>query len=117
ENQSKPASVCLAGFGAAGPIVAAARAVAGDAVDRAALDTKGFRFGKLLDYRDPQFLPGGAKYLDVPGLLALGAPQPLWLAGEGESLPLVVEAYQRAGKADQLSLYAGETQRQEAAAS
>lgn len=117
ENHPKPASVFLAGFGAAGPIVAAARAVAGDAVDRAALDTQGFRFGKLLDYRDPQFLPGGAKYLDVPGLLALGAPQPLWLAGEGKSLPLVVEAYQRSGKADQLNAYAGETQRQEAAVS
>jgi dienelactone hydrolase len=117
ENQPKPASICIAGFGIAGPIVAAARAVAGDAIDRAALDTKGFRFGKLLDYRDPQFLPGGAKYLDVPGLLALGAPQPLWLAGEGKPLPLVVKAYQRAGKVDQLKLYAGEAQRQEAAAS
>lgn len=117
ENQPKPVSVCLAGFGVAGPIVAAARAVAGDAVDRAALDTKGFRFGKLLDYRDPQFLPGGAKYLDLPGLLALGAPQPLWLAGEGDSLPIVIEAYQRVGKAEQFHSYAGEAQRQEAAAS
>ena len=68
-------------------------------------------------YRDPQFLPGGAKYLDVPGLLALGAPQPLWLAGEGKSLPLLVEAYQRVGKADHLHWYAGEAQLQEAAAS
>jgi dienelactone hydrolase len=117
ENHTKPASVCVAGFGIAGPIVAAARAVAGEAIDRAALDTKGFRFGKLLDYRAPQFLPGGAKYLDVPGLLALGAGQPLWLAGEGKSLPLVAETYQRAGKADQLNMYAGEVQRQEAAAS
>lgn len=117
ENHTKPASVCLAGFGAAGPIVAAARAVAGESVDRAALDTKGFRFGKLLDYRAPQFLPGGAKYLDVPGLLALGAPQPLWLAGEEKPLPLVVEAYRRAGKADQLNSYTGDAQRQEAAAS
>lgn len=116
-NQTKVASVSLAGFGMAGPQVAAARAVAGDAVNRTALDTNGFRFGKLLDYRDPQFLPGGAKYLDLPGLLALGAPQPLWLAGEPKPLSLVVDAYQRAGKADQLSSYAGEPQRQESAAS
>lgn len=117
ENHSKPASVCVAGFGATGPIVAAARAVAGDSIDRVALDTKGFRFGKLLNYRDPQFLPGGAKYLDVPGLLMLSAPQPLWLAGEGNSPPLVAEAYQRAGKGDQLTSYTGEAQRQESAAS
>ena len=58
-----------------------------------------------------------AKYLDVPGLLALGALQSLWLAGEGKSLPLVDDAYRQAGKSDQLNMYAGEAQRQEAAAS
>jgi dienelactone hydrolase len=83
----KPSSVDVAGFGGAGPIVAAARAVAREAIDRAAVDTGGFRFGKLTDYRDVNFLPGGAKYGDVPGLLALGAPGKLWLAGEGASVP------------------------------
>ena len=56
----------------------------------------GFRFGKLLDYRDPMFLPGGAKYLDLPGLLALGAPHPLWLAGEGQEPAIVTAAYRAA---------------------
>ena len=42
----------------------------------------GFRFGKLTDYRDVSFLPGGAKYGDVPGLLALNAPGKLWVGGE-----------------------------------
>ncbi len=65
------------------PSSLAARAVAGEAIDRAAVDTGGFRFGKILDYRDPMFLPGGAKYLDLPGMIALSAPHPLWLAGEG----------------------------------
>ena len=73
-SHPSPSSVAVAGFGGTGPIVAAARAVAGDAIDRAAVDTGGFRFAKLLDYRDPRFLPGGAKYLDLPGMLALGAP-------------------------------------------
>ena len=41
-----PWSVDVAGFGSAGPIVAAARAVAGDAIDRAAVDTGGFRFAR-----------------------------------------------------------------------
>jgi hypothetical protein len=79
----QPKSVAAAGWGSAGPIVAVARALARGAIDRAAVDTGGFRFGKVLDYRDPMFLPGGAKYLDLPGVIALGAADPLWLAGEG----------------------------------
>ncbi len=83
-DSSQPAvkKVSLAGFGRLGPIAAAARAVAGSAIHRAAIDTGGFRFSQLLDYRDPMFLPGGSKYLDVPGLLCLSATHPLWVAGE-----------------------------------
>jgi len=66
----------------AGPWLAAARAVARGAIDRAALDTGGFRFGQVRDLHSPDFLPGGAKYLDVPGLLAAAEPGPLWLAGD-----------------------------------
>ena len=74
--------VSLAGFGRMGPIAAAARAVAGGVIAKAAVDTAGFRFSQLLDYRDPMFLPGGAKYLDVPGLLCVASANPLWVAGE-----------------------------------
>ncbi len=90
-SHPNPASVAVAGFGAAGPVVAAARAVAGGAIERAAFDTGGFRFGKLLDFREPQFLPGGAKYLDLPGMIALGASAATWVAGE-ESAPLAAKA-------------------------
>ena len=84
-SHPNPKTVCLAGFGAqTGPIVVAARALAGEAVDRAASDTGGFRFGKVLDYRDPMFLPGGAKYLDLPGMISLNTPHALWLKGEGK---------------------------------
>ncbi len=111
-----PSSVGVAGFGHMGPIVAAARAVAGDAIDLAAIDTGGFRFAKLLDYRDPQFLPGGAKYLDVPGLLALGAPQRLWLAGE-ESVPAVLsDTYHQYGQPANLAVFDGESTQLESAA-
>jgi len=79
-----PKTVALAGWGETGPIAIAARALAGEAVDRAAADTGGFRFGQVLDYRDPMFLPGGAKYLDLPGMISLNAPHPLWLKGEGK---------------------------------
>ena len=74
--------VSLAGFGQMGAVAAAARAVSSGAIAKAAVDTGGFRFGQLLDYRHPMFLPGGAKYLDVPGLLCVGSTQPLWVAGE-----------------------------------
>jgi hypothetical protein len=103
----KVASVDAAGFGGVGPVVAAARAVSGDAIRRAAVDTGGFRFGKLLDFRDPRFLPGGAKYLDLPGLLALGAPHPLWVAGEGATPELVSDVYRAEGQAARLTAYTG----------
>ncbi len=83
-SHPSPQSVVLAGSGQSGVIALAARALAGEAVDRAAVDTGGFRFGQVLDYRDPMFLPGGSKYLDVPGFLALNGDLPLWLAGEGK---------------------------------
>jgi dienelactone hydrolase len=84
EGHSSPSFVGVAAFGATGPIAAVARSVANDKIDAVAADTAGFRFGKLLDYRDPQFLPGGAKYLDLPGFIALGAPGRIWLT-EDES--------------------------------
>lgn len=83
-SHTNPKTIVIAGWGGTGPIVVAARALAGEAIDRAAVDTNGFRFGKVLDYRDPMFLPGGAKYLDIPGMIALNAPHPLWIAGEGD---------------------------------
>jgi hypothetical protein len=90
--------VDLAGFGAAGAWAAAARAQAGAAVSRAAIDTGGFRFAKLKSIRDVNLLPGGAKYGDLPGILALGAPCELWLAGEEPMLPGIVSAaYTAAG--------------------
>jgi dienelactone hydrolase len=112
-SHPRPTSVGVAGFGGTGPIVAAARALAGDAIDHAVVDTGGFRFAKLLDYRDPRFLPGGAKYLDLPGMLALGAPHPLWLAGEGSEPALITDAYRAAGRKDHLTCFRGETSREE----
>jgi dienelactone hydrolase len=95
-----------------GPIAAAALARCGGAVDRAAIDTQGFRFGKLTDYRDANFLPGGAKYGDLPGMLSLAAPAKLWLGGEtAESAGLVKKAYGAAGKGDAVGFGGGEGSR------
>ncbi len=93
--------VHVIGLAGAGPLVAAARAIAGSAIDKAAIDTAGFRFADLTSYRDPDFLPGAVKYGDLPGLLALSAPYPLWIAGEnGEVPPVVAISYTSAGHSD-----------------
>lgn len=109
-------SVAVAGWGGTGPIVIAARALAGQAIDRAAAQTCGFRFGQLLDYRHPMFLPGGAKYLDLPGMMLLGAPYPLWLADEGQTPQIVSAAYRASSRADELSCFAGEAAQKESSA-
>ena len=85
-----PKHVHLIGLNGAGPWVAAARAITGDAIDKAAIDTAGFRFADLTSYRAPDFLPGGVKYGDLPALLALSAPHPLWIAGEEGRIPTPV---------------------------
>jgi dienelactone hydrolase len=74
------------------PIAAAAAALCGDAVTALALDTTGFRFQNVRDIRDPSFFPGGARCGDLPGLLALGAPRMLLLAGETAGAPKIVTA-------------------------
>ena len=105
-GEAKPV-IDLVGFGPAGPWVAAARAQAGEAIARAVVDTEGFRFAKLTSLADLQFLPGGAKYGDLPGLLALAAPGELWLSGEGSMAPgLVSAAYTAAGAGSKLTCYA-----------
>jgi cephalosporin-C deacetylase-like acetyl esterase len=80
------------GVNGGGPLVAAARAISGDKIDRAAIDTQGFRFTSLQSFRDPNFLPGITRYGDLPGMLALSAPHSLWVGGEGDELPAVTRA-------------------------
>ena len=116
-NSLKAEKVDVIGLGGAGHWVAAARAQAGAQIDRAAIDTAGFRFARLTAIDDPDFLPGGAKYLDLPGILALSAPSSLWLAGEGLTAPEVVAAaYRAAGEPDALTVSSGAEKERETAA-
>jgi len=109
--------LAVVGIDGMGPIAAAARAVSGDAIQRAVIDTEGFRFGQVLNIHDPNFLPGGAKYGDVPGLLALGAPGKLKLAGEGAQAPtLVRDAYAMAKALNALVPSAGGREKSRTAA-
>jgi len=105
----RPARVLLVATGGMAPVAAAARAVAGPALDRVAIDTAGFRFASLRDHLHESFLPGAVRYLDLPGLLAVGAPGPLWLAGEGPAAPEVVaKAYAAREAVGALDVFSGE---------
>jgi len=107
--QGRGGRVALVGLGpVAGPLVAAARAQSGEALARVAADTGGFRFAALERLDDPMLLPGAAKYLDLPGLLALGTGGELWLGGEGDTAPpLVAHAYLAQDRTDALHVHAG----------
>ncbi len=104
-DQFGSALIHLVGVNGAGPLVAAARAMAGAAVDGAAVETGGFRFANLESYRDVDFLPGAVKYGDLPALLALSVPQRLWICGEtAESSGIVRAAYTAAGRSRRLNV-------------
>ncbi len=66
-----------------------------------------FRFAAVTRIDDPDFLPGGAKHLDLPGMLALAAPGEMWLAGEGARPPVVAAAYKAHGRPEGLTLASG----------
>jgi dienelactone hydrolase len=107
-DEHKPRELWLVGANGAGPLAAAARALAGAAVSKAFIDTKAFRFARLKSYRDPDFLPGGIKYGDLPGLLALSAPHALIVAGEsGPGVELLKAAYFAAGAPGALEVVEG----------
>ena len=96
----------LVGCDGAGHWIAAARMQAGTIIERTAIDTDGFRFASVSAFDDPDFVPGAAKYLDLPGLIALSAPGKLWLAGEGNDPSVIRQTYQAAGSSDHLTIAA-----------
>lgn len=107
-SKYEPAGVHLIGLGkVSGPIAAAAAFQAGSAVNKVAIGTAGFRFASLTDAYDPMLLPGAVKYGDMPGLLALVAPHPLWLSGEGAQAPSIVTNSYQAIKGPEVTSYAG----------
>jgi len=89
----------LVGLGPMGPVAAVAAAQQPALIDRLAIDDADFRFAEVADLHSPEFLPGGAKYHDLPGILAISAPRPLWLAPQPSELPRPLQAaYQAAGQ-------------------
>ena len=89
----------LVGTNGAGPIAALVRALTGDRITKAIVDTHGFRFRDIRSYRDPNFMPGAVKYGDLTSMLALSAPNHLRILGEPSVPQLVVDAYKASGLA------------------
>ncbi len=108
-NMKEPAEkVHMFAAGKMAPLAALARAQAGGAIDRMALATDHFRFASLKAFDDPNFLPGAAKYGDLPATLALSAPHAMWVAGESaDDLPAAKLAYAAGGQPDHLVLDIG----------
>lgn len=109
QREPKTRNLTLVGPSGACHWVAAARAQAREEVDGAVIDTRGFRFGKILDIRDVNFLHGGAKYGDLPGIIALGTPGKLLLAGEGDG-GLIRVIYETADAQENLSIFNAESE-------
>jgi dienelactone hydrolase len=80
-DQPGAEKIDLVGLKGAGHWAAAANFVAGEALDRVAIETGGFEFIKVKNIRDPDLLPGASKYGDVGGLIKLAAKAP-WVVDE-----------------------------------
>ena len=80
-DQPGAEKIDLVGLKGAGHWAAAANFVAGEALDRVAIETGGFEFIKVKNIRDPDLLPGASKYGDVGGLIKLAAKEP-WVVDE-----------------------------------
>ncbi|HET6579974.1 MAG TPA: hypothetical protein VFG66_16765 [Gemmatimonadales bacterium] len=101
----KAKRVDLVGWGEAGPWVVLAKALAGDAVTKAAADLNQFRFETIQATDDPMMLPGAVKYGGLPAFLALAAPGAVLAHNhKGTSSGKLSKAtYAAAGAADKLT--------------
>jgi hypothetical protein len=102
-------TVRVVGWEQAGPWVAAARALAGDTVQRTAVDMNQFRFENVKTVDDEMMLPGAVKFGGVPAFLALCAPHEV-LAHDHAGThigQLTGAAYEAAGAKDKLKRSSG----------
>ena len=97
-DEHSPKAVHAIGVNGGGPLLAAARTIAGSAINAAAIDTANFRFTNLSDWKHADFLPGAVKYGDLPTVLALSAPNKLWIGNEDQLPPIVAQIYNNSGQ-------------------
>src|SRR5262249_6692721 len=100
KGREETKTIHLVGFDKAGPWVALARGLCGDAVQRTAVDFDQFSFEKVRAVSDEMMLPGGLKYGGLPALTALAAPGELFVHNQrGAGSPeWLAAAYQAAGE-------------------
>lgn len=96
----KVKTVGLGGEPGTGHWIAAARAIAGGDIDRAVIDTAGFRFGKLASDWDADFLPGAEKYGDLGGFLTLAAPHATLVIDDDPALAAALKTTYQTADAD-----------------
>ncbi|MGL4942742.1 MAG: alpha/beta hydrolase family protein [Thermoguttaceae bacterium] len=96
--------ITLIGVDGGAAYAAAARVVAGDAVNNLIVTPESFRFANIERLDDPFLWPGAVKYGDLPALLALSSPHPTTIIlAEGEDASdykIVTDAYDAAGAKD-----------------
>jgi hypothetical protein len=85
---------------AVGPAALLARAMAADAIDRAAIDLGGFDFDRVTDPLDEMMLPGALKYGGINGFAALCTHGKTLIAGGRRN----TESYPRAAGTSTLNL-------------
>ncbi|MCC7086259.1 MAG: acetylxylan esterase [Pirellulales bacterium] len=105
QHERRPTSVSVVGLAGTGAWVAAARARLGGAIDRAVIDTDGFRFQDIQAQNHADFVPGSVKYGDLPMLVALSAPYALCIAGESKATTDLLSAvFEAAGARENLTI-------------
>lgn len=103
-EQYRAQRVILVGVEGAGAIAAAAASLAPSAVNRLLADTEGFRFEKLTNVWDVNFIPGAGKYGDIPGLFALCSATPTTIIHEDpKAMSGVAASFRAAGNESALS--------------
>lgn len=100
-------SVRLIAFGKTGPAALLARALAGNAVDRASIDLNQFDFSRVSDAADENLLPGAMKYGGIWGLapLCTSGSTSLWNPPSGGKTDLLhetpgIQIHEGEGQAD-----------------
>ncbi|MDG2222925.1 MAG: alpha/beta hydrolase family protein [Rubripirellula sp.] len=99
-RQQGATQVALLGTSGTAAWATPAAAQAGPLVDRAMIESDGFRFANVDHYRDQNFVPGAVKYGDLPAIMALRSPYPLAVVGDTNLPAIVPLAFTAAGKTD-----------------
>ncbi len=84
-DKHRAKKIDLVGLRGAGHWAAAANYAARGAIDRAVIETGGFKFIKVRSIRDPDFLPGSSRYGDIDALMSCSKTEP-W-AVDSKGLP------------------------------